>query len=152
LTTIQGKQAIACELLPYNVPQAPSYTALSYAWGDSAKQQPMLVGERLFYITEALAIALEHLQEEDKTLIIWIDAICINQSDKVEKSAQVQRMGEMYSNATVVLAWLGPADDDTEWVMRAVEQVRTFDLASLKALTKSEVADMNLSHVESFFN
>ncbi|TGO37682.1 hypothetical protein BHYA_0091g00140 [Botrytis hyacinthi] len=42
---------------------------------------------------------------------LWIDALCINQQDKRERSQQVQLMGRVYSQARMVLAWLGPAKD-----------------------------------------
>lgn len=38
----------------------------------------------------------------------WIDAICINQEDVLEKSAQVSLMGEIYKKATHGIVWLGP--------------------------------------------
>lgn len=38
---------------------------------------------------------------------IWIDALCINQDDSAEKNHQVTHMGELYSGARCVYAWLG---------------------------------------------
>ena len=38
---------------------------------------------------------------------IWIDAICINQTDVGERNQQVQAINTIFSNATVVTAWLG---------------------------------------------
>ncbi|UNI20151.1 hypothetical protein JDV02_006269 [Purpureocillium takamizusanense] len=43
--------------------------------------------------------------------LIWADAICINQADVDEKSAQVSIMDRIYSNAAYVVAWLGPPDE-----------------------------------------
>jgi len=40
---------------------------------------------------------------------LWIDAVCINQDDLDEKTAQVRMMKEIYSGAVEVVAWLGPA-------------------------------------------
>lgn len=45
------------------------------------------------------------------TSYIWIDSICINQADTVEKSSQVAVMFEIYQRATHVLAGLGSAAD-----------------------------------------
>lgn len=44
--------------------------------------------------------------------LAWVDALCINQADVVERSAQVARMGDIFSNAEYVLVWLGTDDDD----------------------------------------
>jgi hypothetical protein len=38
---------------------------------------------------------------------LWIDAICIDQGNNAEKAAQIPLMGEVYSRAGRVLAWLG---------------------------------------------
>jgi hypothetical protein len=46
---------------------------------------------------------------------LWIDAICINQSDNEEKSQQVRLMGEIYSKAEVVRVWLGPSTEDVSY-------------------------------------
>ena len=39
---------------------------------------------------------------------LWIDALCINQADLTERSAQVSMMGDIYQSATNVVVWLGP--------------------------------------------
>ncbi|KAI0596488.1 heterokaryon incompatibility protein-domain-containing protein [Biscogniauxia sp. FL1348] len=49
-----------------------------------------------------------------ETVSIWVDAICINQSDVDEKSAQVTMMDLIYSVATYVVAWLGPPDEHSD--------------------------------------
>jgi hypothetical protein len=49
---------------------------------------------------------LEQARLDDDIGLLWIDAICINQKDNEKKSAQVERMGDMYSKATEVHACL----------------------------------------------
>jgi hypothetical protein len=39
--------------------------------------------------------------------LLWIDGVCINQTDILERNRQVQLMGEIYSRASCVLIWLG---------------------------------------------
>jgi len=46
-------------------------------------------------------------QEEDKSLRIWVDALCINQGDVVERNQHVRMMGDVYANASKVRVWLG---------------------------------------------
>jgi hypothetical protein len=41
----------------------------------------------------------------------WIDLICINQCNTTERNHQVSIMRDIYSNANMVRAWLGKADD-----------------------------------------
>lgn len=59
--------------------------------------------------TENLVIALQHLRHPDHGGVLWIDALCINQTDNVEKSSQVLMMGDVFAQATRVVVWLGPA-------------------------------------------
>lgn len=40
--------------------------------------------------------------------LLWIDAVCINQSDLVEKAQQVDVMGSIYTAASRTIIWLGP--------------------------------------------
>ncbi|KAK4445299.1 heterokaryon incompatibility protein-domain-containing protein [Podospora aff. communis PSN243] len=63
-----------------------AYETLSYVWG--------------------LASDLRYLRKPDRPLRIWIDAISINQQDKLEKADQVAIMGDIYRGATHVNIWL----------------------------------------------
>lgn len=45
--------------------------------------------------------------------LVWIDAICINQEDLLERNAQVRIMHQIYRTAKMVHIWLGPMDDFT---------------------------------------
>lgn len=63
-------------------------------------------GQRL-WTTENLYIALQYLRSRDQDRILWIDAICINQSDLAEKNQQVLEMGKIFSHAARVMFWLG---------------------------------------------
>jgi hypothetical protein len=83
----------------------------------------MLLNGRLFLITKSLTSALERLQEHDRVLALWADAICINQDDLAEKGAQVQEMGTIYREASVVLGWLGPACDDSDLALKSLAQI-----------------------------
>ncbi|KAL1647158.1 Folylpolyglutamate synthetase [Diplodia intermedia] len=95
---------------------APEYEALSYVWGSSERTHAVMLNQHSFAIQSNLHDALEHLRHEltrsgKSTRKIWIDAICINQQDKMEKSSQVMIMGDIYANASRVLVWLGKADN-----------------------------------------
>ena len=113
-----GQTIIRCQLHSDAEEQPPRYIGLSYTWGDPELRRPILVGDKVFHATVNLVIALEHLQEEGKTIRFWIDAICIDQSNLSEKSIQVQRMGNVFASAALVLAWLGPAADESEVALR----------------------------------
>ncbi len=40
-------------------------------------------------------------------MLLWADALCINQNDESEKTRQVRMMGDIYSQAQMVVVWLG---------------------------------------------
>ena len=119
---IDGQTVVCCELVSNADEQGPSYVGLSYAWGDAQIRRPILVGNKVFHATENLAVALEHLQEKDKTITFWIDAICIDQSNSNEKSVQVQRMGDIFASAVVVIAWIGLATEDSDLALQELEK------------------------------
>jgi hypothetical protein len=48
--------------------------------------------------------------------VIWIDAICIDQTNVSERNHQVSMMGQIYRNAREVYMWLGPAEHENETV------------------------------------
>jgi hypothetical protein len=87
-------------------PYAPEYEALSYVWSRDLDTTPIIINEQPFQITKRLQYALTDLRLPDKTRSIWIDAICINQQDDVEKSHQVHLIAIIYQNAARVIAWL----------------------------------------------
>jgi hypothetical protein len=63
--------------------------------------------------------------------IFWIDAICINQADEVEKEQQVKKMYEIYKNARQVVVWLGPTTPDSIKALDFAETIyRCFDPAA----------------------
>ena len=88
------------------------YEALSYAWGDPSVTKPILVNDQLVPATENLAAALRQIEDDDKQVVLWVDALCINQQDHAERAQQIQLMGDIYSRARRVIGWLG--DDDTD--------------------------------------
>lgn len=133
---IDGQTVVRCELLSDANEQGPSYAGLSYTWGDAQIRRPIIVGDKVFHATENLAVALEHLQEEDKTITFWIDAICIDQSNSNEKSVQVQRMGDVFASAVMVIAWIGPVADDSDLALEELEKYcEDYDLPSFKLWT-----------------
>ncbi|KAK1758910.1 heterokaryon incompatibility protein-domain-containing protein [Echria macrotheca] len=102
---------ISCTISHEPLQAVGDYEALSYCWGDPALSQEICIDSAKFSITEKAACALRHLRTTDKVRRIWIDAVCINQSDLDERLHQVRHMKNIYENASRVLAWLGPEMD-----------------------------------------
>ncbi|KAK2007358.1 HET-domain-containing protein, partial [Colletotrichum eremochloae] len=108
---------IACEVFQVFLDDrgcGVAYEALSYTWGPPELTQEIRVNNKKLPVTENLHEALVRLRHPDRDRILWIDAICIDQTNAREQSHQVQQMGEIYHKADQVLFWLGPATDDTD--------------------------------------
>lgn len=97
-----------------------TYDALSYAWGGPKVTPPIAIDGLPFHVTVNLEISLRHLRLESQPRVIWIDAICIHQSNIEESDQQVRRMGSVYANAKHVLVWLGPEADDSDLPMETI--------------------------------
>ena len=108
------EDVLRCHIDHVDLNQNPKYAALSYTWGNPAPIVPILLNEETYFVTESLAMALRHLREQKKGLTLWVDSVCINQTDQDEKSFQVGMMGRIYTQAAVVLAWLGQAEDSSD--------------------------------------
>ncbi|KAF1978156.1 HET-domain-containing protein [Bimuria novae-zelandiae CBS 107.79] len=97
--------------LPEPPVNPPVYKCLSYTWGDLHLTYYILVNGRVLRVRRNLYEFLEMRSECCDTTTaaerLWINALCINQEDIVEKGHQLQRMGIIYQNVAEVLIWLG---------------------------------------------
>ncbi|KAJ3958336.1 hypothetical protein N0V92_005099 [Colletotrichum tropicale] len=93
------------------------YSALSYVWGSSSEPQQIEINGQPFHVTENLHAALQQLSRNGTDSWLWIDAICIQQSDLEEKTHQVGMMRDIFSNAAMVYIWLGPGTEETDQAM-----------------------------------
>ncbi|RII22538.1 hypothetical protein CUC08_Gglean013452 [Alternaria sp. MG1] len=111
---------IQLRLRPKKANEKTDYEALSYTWGTTTSPREALLSGTPISVTESLDLCLRRLRYADRSRILWVDALCINQDDIQERSKQVQLMAMIYSSAKNVLIWLG------EWVPSAtcVDQER----------------------------
>jgi hypothetical protein len=95
---------------PLSVAADRGFFALSYCWGSDDRCFEILIndGQRLG-ITKELENAIRHLAVS----IIWIDQICIDQTNLQEKAAQIPLMARIYREATEVIIWLGLPSADS---------------------------------------
>jgi hypothetical protein len=95
-----------CQVTHHAVNEAPKYIAMSYTWGDGAQPCEIFANGQRLTVTQNLQQALSAFTDilEQENLQIWIDAICINQKDNLEKASQVQLMKSIYDNASDVFA------------------------------------------------
>ncbi|RGP59170.1 heterokaryon incompatibility protein het-6, partial [Fusarium sporotrichioides] len=88
------------------------YEAISYTWatisGNRQKNHVIFIGKSwgMLPITENCFDALRSCRLEDEDRYLWVDSICINQSDVSERTHQVGLMRQIYSAANRVLIYL----------------------------------------------
>ncbi|KAH6701346.1 heterokaryon incompatibility protein-domain-containing protein, partial [Leptodontidium sp. MPI-SDFR-AT-0119] len=116
---------LQCKLRNYSLqklgPRTHLYEALSYVWGEPDNTLPICVDKIEFPVRANLHAALSRLRDRFLVRIIWVDAVCINQGNLVERGQQVEIMAKIYSNAHRVIVWLG---DETEEIKGALEDIR----------------------------
>lgn len=113
---------IQCSMRRVCLDDSPEYTALSYAWGKAEDKRLILLDDMEVSVRVNLESALYHLCQTSVTTM-WVDALCINQSDNAEKSEAVQRMKRVYEDATHVLVWLGPSGDDSDVALQILNEI-----------------------------
>jgi hypothetical protein len=108
---------IHCSLAHASLDRRPQYSALSYPWGDPSVREPIYLDGQPFQVTVNLVKALSAIRHYEEARVIWADAVCINQTDVMEKNHQVALMGEIYKSASQVFLWLGLDDEDIQFVL-----------------------------------
>jgi len=131
-------ETVECELIRANLDQhpRPEYEALSYEWGSSVFSFPIRLGDRWVFVKENLYSALQCLRCKEVVRVLWIDALCINQENVVERNHQVIWMGEIYKRAARVIIWLGLRDPLDR---RSYEVGILFDIMAMVTLRRLSV-------------
>jgi len=138
---------IECQLFTYPLLDSGGthpYDALSYAWGPPEdNQQSVYVNGCVLPVRTNLYAALTHLRDRFIDRILWIDAICIDQGNDIEKGHQVEAMAKIYAKASRVIVWLGDAADNSNKALKAIRiaaekqhQIPLIDETSHQAVIK----------------
>lgn len=131
----------------------PAYEALSYVWGSTQPPEFICVGglgTATLQVTANLKSALQHLRYEAEERVMWVDALCINQSDDLEKGAEVARMEELFACAAHVVVWLGPEADESGAAMERLAYISSqvdvdWGLGGMHRITPAEIEDVDRS-------
>lgn len=105
----ENESNMKCSLTTYSRHKGyPPYISISYTWGRSDKMYQIELNERQYDVRENVWQLLRELRTTYPAENFWIDAVCINQLSKSEKSWQVAFMKSTYAAAAQVIVWLGP--------------------------------------------
>ncbi|VUC28676.1 unnamed protein product [Clonostachys rosea] len=103
--------------------EAVAYHAVSYVWGDP--EQPkveILTPNGVLSVHESIHQALGRLRKQDEPVILWADAICINQKNNQEKANQLQLLPCIFQSAASTLAILGQ-DQKSETAIEEIAEL-----------------------------
>ncbi|TVY42358.1 Heterokaryon incompatibility protein 6,OR allele [Lachnellula occidentalis] len=130
-------QPIHCSLFHTSLSQAPPYVALSYCWGERGSAQRIYLDNELISVTPNLKHALQRLRPSSgEDLILWVDAICINQSDIPERGIQISNMRNIYKSAESVAVWLGPENRKSSEAIQFARDLAACDEGAASALVR----------------
>ncbi|KXG51414.1 Heterokaryon incompatibility [Penicillium griseofulvum] len=148
----KGSSALQCNIQSYRLDAftLPPYRALSYSGIESQYENLVVAGQKILIdsslrksyefrhplfcnnqtllITTSLRDALQRIRHARLPVKLWVDAICINQENVIERSSHARMIPRIYRRATNVIAWLGEADEDSDkaitTVQRMVEEIK----------------------------
>lgn len=118
-------EPIECTLTHHYLEDNPSYIALSYTWNQDGMSKIIVCDGTALEVGMNLWAFLHQFRkrrsidqylgtDDHSPYFLWIDAICIDQTNLKERSAQVAQMMDIYSQAASVIAWLGVNSHDEE--------------------------------------
>jgi hypothetical protein len=130
------EEPLRCEFIISVISDPPSYTAVSYAWGDLDYSYldyscELGVDGSSLAITSSLHGALNALRSsQHEPVLVRADAVCIRQHHKQEQSQQVQMMARIYSQAESVAVWLGPELNNSRLALELLSTVSSLSASS----------------------
>ncbi|RYC78789.1 hypothetical protein BFJ63_vAg18338 [Fusarium oxysporum f. sp. narcissi] len=123
-----------CRIYSTSLDSSPYFQAVSYVWGPNVRTTAVRVQTNhkpkeiqsdlefsVLHVTSSVGEILNRFRSPLGLVTLWIDQICIDQSNNTEKSDQVRMMSEIYSRASQVLIWLGNPDnvyDSTRFMLK----------------------------------
>ena len=110
--------------------RAPTYTAVSYTWGDDEATEVIYLNGREFKVRTNLWSCLYYLRMYSKSEMrkhIWVDAISIDQENTSERNEQVRLMDRTYKEAACVSVWLGLVPTAQQYQDVWPERVKTLE-------------------------
>lgn len=110
LTILPGPadSPLECTLSNISLEFPDNYHALSYVWGSPTPTCTLICNNHVIPVTPNLSSVLHEHRLRNTSTPLWVDALCINQSNITERTAQVRMMQRIYSLASRVIIWLGP--------------------------------------------
>ena len=123
-------QILEFELSHFPRDIARAYTAVSYTWGEDEATEVIYLNGEEFKVRANLWSCLYYLRADSMSTMckhIWIDAICIDQKNTLERNEQVRLMDRTYKEADYVSVWLGLAPGVEQYQSLWPERIKMFE-------------------------
>jgi hypothetical protein len=98
----------------------PTYETISYVWGDAKRHGAVHIGNQKLSVPWSTEVVLRRMRRTEIERPVWIDSLCIDQTDDDDRNYQVQLMCDIYSNTVTNLIWLGNDTGEAEEVFQAM--------------------------------
>jgi len=142
------------------------YSALSWEWGSERAREAIRIKDkgntdseiRMMPIKPNLLAALKRLRQRHKIERLWVDAICIDQTElddnvdtvkqrNLEKSNQISMMTKIYGMAEKVCVWLGEESEDSAKAVQFIDRlVKLEDMYYIAGLERSSNFDYSIAN------
>lgn len=94
---------LSCDMVHLPFGERPKFQALSYRWGAENNPETIMINGARFEVGKNLWDGLHYLRSQGDKTLYWIDALCINQEDVMERNRQLRMMGHIYVRANTVV-------------------------------------------------
>lgn len=120
---------LCCQLQTVSLddPENCIFEAVSYVWGTSGLDRPIVCNGEQLCVTPNCEVALRRFRKKTKTRTLWVDSICIDQTSIQERNQQVKLMKEIYSLAQQVLLWVGESDPKSDEALKHLSRLAFVD-------------------------
>ncbi|KAH7082488.1 heterokaryon incompatibility protein-domain-containing protein [Paraphoma chrysanthemicola] len=117
-----GHGQVECTMDIASLLEQPTYIALSYTWGAPLPKSVILINGDKFEIGQNLHDFLCAYRNDSTNTSngwhLWIDQICIDQSNIPERNHQVSMMSQIYRSCEITIAWLDSRSAEAALQMR----------------------------------
>ena len=84
----------------------------------------MCGGDRLV-VQQSVYQLMWRLRQQSEPITLWVDAICIDQSNRSERNSQVEMMDRIYTSAETVVIWVGEENERTPMLAEYLKRVES---------------------------
>ncbi|PSN60755.1 hypothetical protein BS50DRAFT_578933 [Corynespora cassiicola Philippines] len=130
LPCLDREEPVMCRIKSFNLEEKPDYDALSYVWGDWMQHSLAKISGIGVMITQNLSEILKTIRAQEIGQIswLWIDALCIDQSNIRERSHQVMKLTQIFNGAKEVIVCLGGESQDYEDAVKLLRHIGSTNL------------------------